>query len=37
MVQHKLTDAGNEAFMADWAKTGITDVAAEVARWRAGR
>jgi transaldolase len=32
---HPLTDKGNAAFLADWNKTGDTDIAAQVERWLA--
>jgi transaldolase len=34
-LKHPLTDSGNERFLADWAKVGNVDVAANVERWLA--
>ncbi len=33
LVQHPLTDSGNEKFLADWAKVPDPDIAGQVQRW----
>ncbi len=37
LVEHPLTDIGNERFLADWATVPDTDVAGQVRRWLAAR
>jgi transaldolase len=37
LMQHPLTDKGNEGFLKDWAKVPDTDISAQVERWLARR
>jgi len=37
LLNHPLTDSGNAAFLADWAKVPDTNIAGQVERWLAAR
>ena len=37
LLDHPLTDIGNEKFLADWAKVDDTDIEGQVTRWLAAR